>query len=556
MKNNGIDLSYIGKDSFNINILQLKNDRKLLKIYSNNIQSFINSIDDNKKILKKLMKEIDKYSPMDHYFSFLKKFQIIINFYYLYTNNLLEKSQQSIEHLKVSIDSNLTFITEFLSNIQEIADNIKLKSDFISKQNDLILNCFQDTENAIVQDYLKLNNKIDKKTAKNDKKSKDQLINDCHKNESDFKSLSLDINDMIKDYKMKYNTKMKEIKNKMIELSQTTKSDIINIIQIIKDGLNNLITKSDNEIQNLQNSDVNNQEKEQSLSKYLKFHIEDDELKDLIKPKKYKLNIIRNNQIQLSNKNYFYLTKKDIYNIVELIYSYDFDMIDKTEYNMTIEKNILEIIQKAGKILGYDFNKEVNSKKEIFSNEEITNYINYILSKEEYLIEFLVCLNQFRTKGNFELKEDLFNMLKIIFCKASDYLLEHKTKKIYYLLIILSQTFYKINENEKYFLQSEIKDKEFFLQDKFWIELLEDFINEELRIIDENIKKNNIIPENRNSKIEEIILSKLVSLMPSFNNFNISNESKNFIVLSILKKYNINEEKKQYFLSILDTFKD
>ena len=101
----------------------------------------------------------------------------------------------------------------------------------------------------------------------------------------------LAINDMIKEYKMKYNIKMKEMKNKMIELSQTTKSDVINIIQIMKDELNNILTKSDNEIQNLQNIDLNNQEKDQTLSKYLKYRIEDDELQDLIKPKIYNLNM-------------------------------------------------------------------------------------------------------------------------------------------------------------------------------------------------------------------------------------------------------------------------
>ena len=61
MKNNGIDLSYIGRDSFNINILQLKNDRKLLKIFSNNIQSFINSVGDNKKILTYIFPNLNNF---------------------------------------------------------------------------------------------------------------------------------------------------------------------------------------------------------------------------------------------------------------------------------------------------------------------------------------------------------------------------------------------------------------------------------------------------------------------------------------------------------------
>ena len=37
MKNRVIDLPYIGKDTYNINILQLKNDKKLLKLYFQNI---------------------------------------------------------------------------------------------------------------------------------------------------------------------------------------------------------------------------------------------------------------------------------------------------------------------------------------------------------------------------------------------------------------------------------------------------------------------------------------------------------------------------------------
>ena len=74
MEKDGIDLSYIGKDTFNKNILQLKNDKKLLKLLSQNIQSFIDSIDENRKSLKKIIKELAKNSPMDHPFCFLRKY--------------------------------------------------------------------------------------------------------------------------------------------------------------------------------------------------------------------------------------------------------------------------------------------------------------------------------------------------------------------------------------------------------------------------------------------------------------------------------------------------
>ena len=44
-----------------------------------------------------------------------------------------------MEHLKENIDSNLKSISEFLTNIQESSENIKIKSDFLMKQNELIL---------------------------------------------------------------------------------------------------------------------------------------------------------------------------------------------------------------------------------------------------------------------------------------------------------------------------------------------------------------------------------------------------------------------------------
>ena len=42
-----------------------------------------------------------------------------------------------------------------------------------------------------------------------------------------------------------------------------------------------------NEIQNLENSDLDNSEFDQAISKYLKYQINDDDLKNLVKANKY-----------------------------------------------------------------------------------------------------------------------------------------------------------------------------------------------------------------------------------------------------------------------------
>ena len=549
MKNEVIDLSYIGKDTFNFNISQLKNDKKLLKLYFQNIQLFMNAIEDHNKLLKKIIMEIDKYSPMDHIFNYMKKFEIIIKLHFSYFNNFLEKSRNQIEHLKTSIDSNISIISQFLTDIQETSENIKLKSDFFNKQNQFILTSFSQLENSVIEDYYK----IDKKNNLNT----EQLINDCHKYENDFSVLSNGINSMINGYKDKYNLNMQKIKTNMIELSEKAKTDIINIIEIFKNEFNNISISSNEEIQNLQNFDINNKELEPKLSKYLNYHIEEDELKDLLHPTKYKINLIDmvnkgNHKIKGTN---IQPTKLDLYNIVELFYSYDFNMIDKTQYDMNIEKNKIEIIKKTEKLLGMDLIKNIKTDIEIFPEDEMNNFIDFLFSKEDYLLEFLLCLNFFRTLGNLEFSEEQFNIIKIVFCRASDYLSEHKNKNLYYHLIILSQTYYKLNNGKKYFLQEEIKNKEFFLNNEFWIEFIEEMINKELIKFENQMQNSTKSEEEKSKRKEEVISAYILSLFPSFNNFNLKKESIDSILLAIVDKYNLTEEKREYLFKLFADLK-
>ena len=545
MENVGIDLFSIGKETFSKNIVQLKNDKKLLKLLSQNIQLFIKSIEDNKNFLKKISNEINKYSPIDRTFCFTKKFQIILNIHYSYFNNFFEKSQKPLEQLNEHINSNLKNISEFLIDIHDVSENIKLKSNFFDNQNGLLLNLFQDVENSIIEDYFKIKSK----------NSKEQLIYECRKSENDFILLSRDINNMINEYKSKYNSKMKQLKNEMLELNKNINIDILNIVQIAKNELNNSMILLDKEIQSLKNYDLNNMEYNDNFKKYLIYQLKEDELKDLLKPNKYKISIINKDKIKLQNSN-LDVNSLDIYNIVDIFYSYHFEMIDKTVYNSAIEKNKLNIVENIGKLLGYDFNKKKKKKIEKFSEKEINTFINFLFTKEDYIIKFLTCLNNYRANGNLEFLEDQYNIFKIIFSKASDYLLKNKNEKIYYFLIILSQTFYKIIEGKKYYLVNEIKEKQFFLQINFWSEFIEKMINAELMKLEHILNDNNITEEKKNSRKNDIIVSKLFSIVPSLNYFNLEKNSINSILLPIINKYNLSEEKKQILFSMLNVFKN
>ena len=543
------------EDIFSSYTKQLKIDKKLLKFYSQNIQAFINLNTEHKKSLLKLIDDIDKYSFKEHQiFIFLKDFQIIINLQYNYIKDILDKNEKIFENLKKSIDANILMIKQFLSNMENIEENMKIKSEFIHGQSNFIFNSFQAIENEIVEDYfknkynIKLKKVKDKNKNKESKTHKEKLIDECNKIEKDFSFLSNEISNLIKKYIQKYNSEILEIKSKMIDFYKSTKNNLINIIKNIKEVHNNSIITEEKNIQSLENNNIKNKEFKSEFEDYLNLAITEKELSYLLEIKKYKIQIIDKNEIRLNKLFNFKENKdippiiincKDIYNIVEEIYKYNFKLIDKTNYVLDIEKIKIDIIEQIGKLFGYDFFSFTKTKIEIFSEEELNNLINIIFSNEEYVILFLSYLNNYRTKGRFKIIEEQFNILKVILSKISDYLLDHNNSNIYTSVIILSQTFYMIINGKNYYLQNEIKHKKFFIQKEFWKNFLENKINDEINIFEQETSHMNLKEETKKLKIEEIILSKLISLIPSFTGFDLSKESINDILLFLIDKFNI-----------------
>ena len=539
---------------FNKYILHLKHDKKLLKAYSHNIDSYININIEHKNSLTKIINELDKNSSLEnHPFHFFKDFQIILKLQYLNFNLFWEKIEKQIEHLKNSVNINLTNISGFISTMENLEENIKLKSQFIHEQNNFIMNSYKEAENEIAEDYFKHTYKININKKKNSKFELDKLIEDCHKSENDYFALSKEIQNIIKKYIEYYNSNINQIKGKIIDLIKITKDNLVKILLIFKEknDVNQTPISLEETIQNLQCFDINKDEFESNLSKYLNYQIKEEEFLNILKIKHYKIKIkdkINTKLIKLyelkpnkTNLN-LVINDMDIYNIAKQLYSYDLKMIDKDYYNIDLEKNKIEIAEKLGKLLGYDFFQKSKIKIEISSEEETNIFINSLFLKEDYLLYFLSSLSSYRVQGEFGFSEKQFDIFKLIFCKISDYLLEHSINKIGKFLIILSQTFYKTIKGEKYFLRNEIKHKEFFTNDNFWKEFLESSINYELNQFEKQSNKMNLIEDEKNTTIKDIILNKLTSLIPFFKGFEIRKETINNILEQIINKYNIDEE--------------
>ena len=608
-----IDVFDLGKNTFNSCYSQLKNDKKILRFYSQHIEEFLNTIEENKNVLHNIKRDIDKNLWIDKPFNFLKKFEILINLQINYFDYFLEKSQNSFEHLKDSIDKNLEIISKFLSNTQVSNTNIKNKSkEFLQKYN-ILLKSLGCTEMAILEDYYLSVYKIQISKNKQKIKNLEELISESHKSEIEFFNSKRYIKNMLGKFLTEYNSNMKEIKKNMTKLSEDCKIDIINIINIMKDNCNNLLSlindasiKIGNTIKNIINNNSENEnncsEKENDYFEYLNNEIKEKELFEVLNLEKYKLKLVReeeknkiekkiNNQndinlnntiknknntnsinkinnlnnsinfsVNHSNKknNLFTITPRDKYKIIKKIYSYNFEIINKDDYNLAIEKGKLEVIKLTSKILGFDFEKYEYFKHEEMSKNEINYTINFIFSQEEYIIEFLILFNNYRAKGKLELTLDIFNIIKIIFDKAADYLLIKPNNKIADCLVILSLTFYIKKDNKKIFLVFNLKNKKFFRSVDFWFNKIDITIKEELERYESDLIKNKIEVKEKNKKlkIEEIIFSNIISHITSLNGFELEKEIIDKIMFSLFDKYKIKEQTRKIILPLLDVYKN
>ena len=567
-----IDIFDLGKNTFNSCFSQLKNDKKVLWNFSQNIEKYLNSLEENKGILQNINREIDKNSSVDRPFCFLKKFEIILKLECNYFDYFLEKSSNSFEQLKELIDKNFKIISNFLSNAQVTNSNIKNKSGEFLEKYDKVVKSLEQTEKSIIDDYIQSTYKIQTNRDKTKINTIEELVNESHKCEKDFLYSTQNMKEIFRTFLNEYNTNMKEIKINMTQLNEECKNYLINAIKIMKENSNNLLNLVNDSSAKLENFDKNNNKFVSGYSEYLNNEIKEDELFQVLSDRKYKIKIIRDEEKNLlENENFkpknstnnkqtqnLKITEIDIYNIVSKLYNYNFETIDKEEYNLDIEKDKIEITKFTGKILGYDFFNLEEFKNEALSQNEINNFIDFIFTKEVYLIEFLMRLNNYRSTGKYEFSMDLFNTIKIIFDKSADYLMKNKNERIYNFLIILSQTFYVMKNNEKYFLQKELKNKEFFSSTDNWFNKIDSTIRAELERFQNEVVKNyiDLSEKKKEKKKEEIIYTKLISYIASLNGFELDKEKIDKIILPLFDKYNVKEEMRQSILPLLNVYKN
>jgi DNA-binding transcriptional regulator YhcF (GntR family) len=243
--------------------------------------------------------------------------------------------------------------------------------------------------------------------------------------------------------------------------------------------------------------------------------------------------------IQSEEDNVLTLTEEDVYNIVKKIYDYDFKLLNKSDYNLELEREKIKVLNYSKNLLSFDME---NNKMEIITDEEVNDFYE-LLKKRKNIYHFLIFLNNYRATGKYKLPERVYNIITKILNIIEDDLMKNMEFTLENLCLILSQTFYILKEGKKIYLIEGVKEHPIFKKKEFWQNQLNQMIETDIHKIELFSKKDEIkfSKEKKQQKINELILTKVVPLSKNMSEFGVSKENILKIIEPIITKYNVDQ---------------
>jgi hypothetical protein len=204
-----------------------------------------------------------------------------------------------------------------------------------------------------------------------------------------------------------------------------------------------------------------------------------------------------------------------------------------------------------------EITKEIDIKKEqykleifdyidnLFENNKFNiefekHFFKFLKESDEYIIFFLSILNVNRTNNKYKLTKNTFEKFIEIFNFILDkeYNKTNRNIEIYNFIIIMSQTYCfedESNNNEKIFIQKNIKNHKIFKEIINWENSLFYQIDEE--IVTSNKINIGLNIEELQQRYENIVFSKLLSLIHNLIEFDIDKNVINEFINKVKNKY-------------------
>ena len=562
----------------------LKTNENQEKIYLNHFNFLIANTKEIQKYLEKFKSNLFEYYTLNisHYTNLSKllngftarKNQNFINTP-LYQLKLIFQSiiEMQAKNFEIMIPNFHIFIliAESLIGLKKIVEEIcikhnKLSNLGISKDmctvSNSIMQYMDELETKTVEEYVW--EKYKKHTMASNKEKIANLVDK-------IKNLEKNLFDYGNDKKGQYFSMIKESEDKIKSIYNDIKNHYQEYMSKLKKATNDYIKNLENFEKNLNSISINLEIKnvEDVFCSKSDFEFKEKDFN------KYSIKILKNKKILLKNysrdtqfesnneDNFFqlkktktftqkisshenpkedalFLTDEDIYEIVSRLYKYDINIIDKTKYDLDLEKDKLISLEKSNNILlTYSENTEKAKEKLNQDFKQIMELINTkILNTIKNAESFFIALNNYRVKGKLNFNDKFYELILYVYNTTQELLMKNNNYGLGNLMIILSQTFYKEIDGKKIYILEGIKSHDIFKPNEFWKNIIINKIEAEINNL-KKLEKSDVV---NIKKKEEIIISKLLAFCSLMKEFNFEKNKISDICTLIFDKYKSSEE--------------
>ena len=523
----------------------------LFKKYSSlfNINNATNNINNNStnpdtSPLDKLTKDLyqDFKEQLNVFNFFLKNIDLSLDNF----RGIMNQTKLDVENQKIIY---VNFRNKFIESISSY-----------KKDNQDLINGLSNIEKKILKYYF-LTKKVkfdsNSNNNKNNKNKNNKNINRDKIEEEINKEIKI-LKNKEDSFLQKDSIKLKtfvDFNNNIEEYKANFKNSIFLLIKIFKLSIDsfskyfkNLFTYQDKNASNKEEKKTNKKELfieyESIINKNL-IKINHDTIKSSMaqtKPKNYSIKILenkKNNIIKeicdaLQKEGYeidsnISLDQKDISYVTNKLNN--FSLLNKDNYISKKDeekKMVSDLIEKM-------FSKGGDNQKSL--EEESQKLSKYFEENKNYCKYFLSILENKKNNSNVALSSELFDIFTKMFSLISDMIIKEKDFDSQKSLLILSQAFYKLEEDKKIFIFNTIKSHELFQKEENWLNYIKYEIEE--KINDKNKSQNESNKDDINKIKNEIILSQITNLIPIMKNFDLDNQKLVNVINSIIDFYTI-----------------
>ena len=485
--------------------------------------------------------------------------QLINNFNFV--ANALDPIIESLDNIfneKINMEYKLEY--------ESIKNNLNKSYKNIEKNKNIFFNKMNYVEDTIYKYYTSKNknnqNNIDEKNNKNENlittEQLNTVINDGKKLESQYLSCF----DTILDLENSFDEISKKLKLNYSKYSLDLTKKFRKIISDISLILKNNFSEPLNETA-LMLEKINDFDQKVNIEKIIYDSFRINKLIVKQKPKKYRIKIfkdsikIKGNKNPKSHINYLedgldeltYFEDYPSLNTVNYLYNY-FNLVEKDfKLDLKIELEKLQTKNISQQILLY-IKKDKNEIKDtgniLISKDEIKK-LKELLNAHHNRVIFLQDLNTFRAKGAYGIPKDIFDLWNDLFTLMTNTIARDKDFHTAKNLIILSQTYYYLTEeNYKYYMFEILKKNDIFRNYKFWEAYIYFSIDNEIIKTIKNDKRNGTLIKKNQKESDDlygrIVFAQLVSMADNMINFNFDMKKLKELIKPIIKHYNLNEE--------------